>query len=176
MLYIGVMTQTIGIYAGSFDPLTNGHLSVIHTAARLFDTLIIAVGHNPAKKTMFTPEERVAMIDASVTSSRSTTIRVASFSGRYLAHVAIDHCATHIVRGIRNAADLDAEYTQAQFNRDIAEKYDPFWRLDTIFIPTHPDTAHISSSAVKSLMGICTWEDIAEEYVPTAVLEGLKKK
>ena len=175
------MPQHIGIYGGSFDPITYGHMSVINKAARLFDKLIIAVGVNPAKKPMFGILERIELIrhsvkDASWATTREADIIVIGFEGRYLVHVAIDMGATHIVRGIRNATDFEAEYTQATFNDEIAMNYKDGHSIQTVFLPASIGSAHISSSAVKSLIGFDGWEANVRDLVPSPVFHSIVKQ
>jgi pantetheine-phosphate adenylyltransferase len=100
-------SKRLGVYAGSFDPLTIGHLWMIQEGGRLFDHLIVAVGANPDKKPTFTVEHRPAMLRESCQPFRN--VSVASYSNLYLIDYARSVNATHILRGIRSAADYEYE-------------------------------------------------------------------
>jgi len=132
----------IGIYAGSFDPITLGHLDVLERARRLFDKVIVAIGHNSHKATLFTLDERLAMLRES--SRKWRDVEIASFKG-----LTVDYAksvkASALIRGVRTADDLHAEMAMAEMNRLLAEK------IETIFIPTNPIYFHISSSLVKDV-------------------------
>lgn len=104
---VSLLSRRIGVYAGSFDPITNGHQWVIREGARLFDELVVAVGVNPAKKGLFSVEERLAQIRDAV--SDLPNVRVTEFHGSYLVHYAMDQGATHILRGLRGSGDLESE-------------------------------------------------------------------
>lgn len=175
------MPRTIGIYAGSFDPITYGHMSVIDKAVTLFDKLYIAVGVNPAKKPMFSALDRVHLIresveEASAFNTRHADINVISFDNRYLVHVAMDLGCTHIVRGIRNAVDFDYEYSQAWHNSHIAMHYDEgkVSNIETVFLPASDSSVHVSSSAVKGLVGLDGWEPIVNDLVPDPVFKAIQ--
>jgi pantetheine-phosphate adenylyltransferase len=109
--------QRLGVYAGSFDPLTIGHLWMIEQGARLFDRLTVAVGVNPDKKYSFPLEERLRMLRESTKPFQK--VSVASFSNRYLIHYAQLIGATHILRGIRTESDYEFERTMRNINGDL---------------------------------------------------------
>jgi pantetheine-phosphate adenylyltransferase len=94
--------QRTGVYAGSFDPITNGHLWMIEQGARLFDQLVVTVGINPEKKYTFTLDERLAMLRESIESIPN--VSVTTFSNRYLIHYAQSINTSHILRGIAPSA------------------------------------------------------------------------
>ena len=101
------MSERVAIYAGSFDPPTNGHLWMIERGAELFDRLIVAIGTNPAKKGMFTVAERMEMLEKATV--RLFNVRVSEFTNKYLIHYAKSLGARFILRGIRNATDQEFE-------------------------------------------------------------------
>ena len=101
------MNMTKAIYAGSFDPLTNGHLDIINRATKLFDEVIVAVGINPDKKYSFSDFERVDMIKS--VCAENQKVKVNSMGNDLLVHYANKVGATHIIRGIRSHKDFDDE-------------------------------------------------------------------
>jgi len=132
----------LGVYAGTFDPITRGHLSVIERAARLFDRLLVVVAINPDKQPLFSPEERVAMIREVTATWRN--VECASTAG-YVVELAAARGARHLVRGVRSCTDVEAEIALANMNRVLAPA------IETVFIPAHPELSEISSSRLKQL-------------------------
>lgn len=106
----------IAIYPGSFDPITLGHLSVIRRAKGLSEKLIVLVVHNPSKKNLFTSQERVQLIEASLKELGLTGIEVRESSSGLLANIAKDLGAEILIKGLRTAADLDYELQFASMN------------------------------------------------------------
>ena len=157
----------MGVYAGSFDPLTVGHLWMIEQGTRLFDRLIVAVGVNPEKKYTFTVEERLRMLKDSTKSFSNVT--VASFSNRYLIDYAHSVGASHILRGIRTESDYEFERAMRNINGDL----DP--GICTVFLMPPRGIAEVSSSMVRGLIGPVGWEKIVRKYVPGAVYKRLLK-
>ena len=129
-----------GIYPGSFDPITLGHLDIIKRAACVVDKLIIGVLNNSAKKSLFTPEERVAMIQK--VTSDIPNVEVENFNG-LLVDFADQKQAHIIVRGLRAISDFEYELQIAQTNRKVNSK------VDTMFFTTSEEYSYISSSIVK---------------------------
>lgn len=150
----------VGVYAGSYDPFTYGHLSVVRGACRVFDDIVIAVGHNPNKHTsgLFTPEQRLSMIESYLREAEQRDpetflvdgdhprCRVQIFDARQLL---IDFARTlqpcALIRGLRAVTDFEAEMGIADANR----RQEP--TIQTVFIPAQADAAFISSSIVKEL-------------------------
>lgn len=134
---------SVAVYAGSFDPPTLGHLNIIERAARLCEKLIVVVGDNPTKKTLFSAVERVEMLQDEV-KNLDHNIEVALWT-----HLIVDFAkgegATLLIRGIRSAADFEYEYQLAQINKVIDDE------IETIFLPTEQSLSLISSSVVKEL-------------------------
>ncbi len=136
-------TMAVALYPGSFDPIHNGHLSVIEIAAPLFDQLIVAVGHNPAKPSgMLTGPERADMITTSV--AHLPNVRVELFTG-LVTVAANDHGADCLVKGIRSASDLDAEMLQANMNAESGNG------IPTVFIPGIGPHALVSSRYIREI-------------------------
>jgi pantetheine-phosphate adenylyltransferase len=159
--------QRFGVYAGSFDPLTVGHLWMIEQGVRLFDRLIVAVGVNPEKKYKFSVEERLIMLEE--TTKRFRNVSVAAFSNRYLIHHAQEAGATHILRGIRTESDYEFERTMRNINGDLDST------ICTVFLMPPRGIAEVSSSMVKGLIGPAGWQKIVRKYVPQPVYNRLLK-
>lgn len=132
----------IAVCPGSYDPVTLGHLDIVRRAAPLFDTLYVAVLDNPRKRPLFTVEERVEML-RDVTADLPT-VMCESFSG-----LVVDYAdrrgANVIVRGVRSQADYEYELPMAAMNRELRP------HVETLFMPTAPMYAQVSSSLVKEV-------------------------
>lgn len=159
------MTLRRALYAGSFDPPTNGHMWVIEEGARLFDELIVVVGQNPTKRSAWSVEERVAIL--STCCAHLPRVEVRRFDGRYLVRVAADLEAQYLLRGVRNAADFAYEQTIRNVNRDMEPS------VETVFMITPRELAEVSSSTVRSMVGFEGWVEIVSRYVPAPVLRRL---
>ena len=152
------------IYPGSFDPITAGHLDVIHRAARLFDELVVAVAHNDQKKSMFTTGERMALIRENTASVGN--IRVASFDG-LLVEFARRENAAAVVRGLRAVSDFEFEFQMALMNR----KLEP--AIETIFLTPREEFTYLSSRIVKEIARL---GGNVEAFVPPSVASALREK
>lgn len=126
---------------GSFDPVTRGHLDVIARAAALFDEVIVAVGVNPSKSRLFSPEERLDMLVE--VCAPYPNVRIAGFSGLLTAFCQ-ENDIQAIVKGLRAVSDFDYEQQMAQMNRHLTG-------VDTIFVPTSPQWTFVASSLVKEV-------------------------
>ncbi len=162
------MAMMKGIYAGSFDPPTNGHLWVIRRGAEMFDTLVVAVGVNPHKQGMFTVQERERMLKQVL--AGNPNIEVTSFENKFLVHFAESIGARYILRGIRSTADYQIERSTVQVNMDINPN------ISTVFLIPPAEIAKISSGLVKGLVGPEGWEDVVRGYVPKEVYTELLRK
>ncbi len=149
------------VYAGSFDPVTRGHVWVIEQGAQLFDELVVAVGANPEKQSTFTVEERIEFLEEAA--APFSNVEVTSFSHRFLIHYAQEKEANFILRGIRNPADFESEQVMRIINSDI----DP--EITTVFLMPPRKYAEISSSFVRGLVGPKGWENVVRPYVPASV-------
>lgn len=129
---------------GSFDPVTVGHLDIFARTASLYDEVIIAVGSNMSKNALFTPTERVAMIEEACVDWPS--VHVTLFSG-LLVDFCVEHDVDVIVKGLRSGGDYDYELAMAQMNRKLTG-------VDTAFLPTAPDLAYVSSSLVREVASL----------------------
>ncbi len=160
------------VYAGSFDPLTNGHVWVIERAVTLFDELTIAIGVNPSKSYFLTAEERKSNIQSLIDERdwAGTKVDVKIIENQFLARFAESISASCLIRGMRSEADFSYEYAMAQANKALAPK------IESIYLMPPPHLAQVSSSLVKSLIGPTDWEDLVKDYVPAAVFESILKK
>ncbi len=157
------------VYAGTFDILTYGHLWMIKTGARMFDELIVAVGENSAKKTMFTAEERRAMI-VEVLEPLGLGVTIDVFADQYLVDYAMHRGARFLLRGIRTSADYEYERTLRVVNSEIRKG------VTSVFLMPPPKLAAVASSMVKSLFGPVGWEKEVAWYVPPQVLQRILQK
>lgn len=151
------------IYAGTFDPVTNGHLWMIEQANRLFDEVVVAIGENPDKKTLSSLEERLEILREATLDL--TNVRITSFENQYLIDFAIQEGAEFIVRGIRNSHD----YAYEQAIRNVNEDINP--NITTVFLTPPRHLAEVSSSLVKGLIGPTGWEKLVSTYIPETVLQ-----
>lgn len=143
--------MSMAIYAGTFDPITTGHLSVVRQAVHLFSHLRILVAVNPTKRSLFTPDERVAMIRDVVRLFPNVSV---DHTDRLVIEYARDIAATFLVRGIRGSSDAQFETELAQMNRSLAPE------ITTILLPAEAHLSTVSSSKLKELLQ--TGEDAAE--------------
>lgn len=135
------MTAPIAVFPGTFDPITIGHVSIVQRALPLFERIIVGMGVNRSKSTLFDAAQREAWIRESF--QGEAKVQVMTFEG-----LTVDLCkqvgATYILRGIRNSTDHGYERSIALMNRDLAG-------VETIFLPAAPEHAHISSTIVREL-------------------------
>ena len=133
--------KTIAIYPGSFDPITNGHIDLIHRACKLFDKVIIAITQNANKTSLLSIDQRIEAVEASITSISNT--RVLSFNS-LLVDFAKDHNAQIIIRGLRAVSDFEYEFQLAGMNRKLNNN------IETIFLMSDVENQIISSKFVTS--------------------------
>ncbi len=161
------------VYAGSFDPLTNGHVWVIQRAVHLFDELTIAIGVNPSKDYFLTAEERKSHIQSLIDDQENWTdckVDVAIIENQFLAKFAATKQASCLIRGIRSEADFSYEYAMAQANRALAPS------IESIYLMPPPHLAMVSSSLVKSMIGPEGWQDLVKDYLPDSVYQTIVSK
>jgi pantetheine-phosphate adenylyltransferase len=153
------------VYAGSFDPPTNGHLWMIEQGLELFDHLYVAIGSNPSKSYTFSVDDRMEMLAESLPSCERLTI--SHFDNRYLVDYAKQVDAQYILRGIRSPGDYEYERVMRHINGDMAPE------ITTTFLMPPRDIAELSSSMIKGLTGPDGWESIVQRYVPAPVMQRL---
>jgi len=153
------------VYAGSFDPPTNGHMYMIEKGADLFGRLVVAVGVNPNKSYTFPLRARLDML-RECTSGRGN-VEVDSFEGQFLAHYAHSKGAGYILRGIRSDEDYRFEHAMRNVNEDLEPG------LTTVLLIPPREICEVSSSFVKGLVGFSGWEQVIKPYVPEPVYKRL---
>ncbi|EQD53956.1 pantetheine-phosphate adenylyltransferase [mine drainage metagenome] len=158
----------IGVYAGSFDPPTNGHVWMIKEGAKLFDKLIIAIGENSEKRYSFSIEQRIEMLKG-ITKGMDN-VSVTYFENMFLVDYAKKIGAKFILRGIRDSKDYEYEKSIRSVNEDIGKS------IMTVFLMPPNRLSAVSSSLVKGLVGTAGWERVVKGYVPSAVVGYLKAK
>lgn len=158
------MEQSLAVYAGSFDPVTFGHLDLIERASKLFSEVVIAIGVHPARKPLFTVEERIALLREVTKGIKNA--RVDSFEG-LLIHYCARIGARCVVRGLRAVTDFEYELQIAHANADMAPD------IDTIFLPTSTSYGFISASLVRE---IASHRGNVRSYAPGVVCDALDLK
>ena len=154
------------VYTGSFDPITLGHLNVIERSSRLVDDLVVGVGRNIDKQSMFTAEERVELIQR--TTSHLSNVEVRLFTG--LAVKFVRECdARVIIRGVRSLSDMETEFTMTLANR----KLDP--EVETVFLMADDEFSHVSSSLIKQITPLAGDAELSR-FVPAAIIADLRAK
>lgn len=153
------------IYPGSFDPFTNGHLDIVQRAAKLFDTVIVAIANNGEKKTpLFTLKERVALVQESIGSMPN--VKVDSFTGLLVDYVE-SRGGQAVIRGLRAISDFEFEFQLALMNRKLNE------RVETIFMMPKETFTFLSSRIIKEIARL---HGDVRAFVPAHVEAALKKK
>ncbi len=162
--------MTVGVFAGTFDPITYGHTSIIHRALKFCDHLVIAIGINSAKKPLFSLEERISFIKDE-TYVFNSNISVQTFDGLLVDFVeglkAVRTPGKILIRGVRSVADFDYEANLANIN----QKLNPM--IETVLLVSDPEVAIVSSSMVKE---IARFGHDVRKFVPPTVSEALIKK
>lgn len=154
------------VYTGSFDPITLGHLNVIQRGSRLFDTLIVGIGVNVEKASLFTFEERSELVRQ--VAAPFGNVEVRSYTGLSVAFVR--ECGARVMlRGVRPLTDIEAEMTMMLANRQL----DP--DIETVFLMADPQYAHVSSSLIKQITPLAG-DEALRRFVPDEVVRALRKK
>ena len=153
-----------GIYPGSFDPVTLGHMDIIERATKIFDKVIVAVLNNPAKQTSFTVEERVTLLKRAT--EHLPTVEEDSFEGLLADYAKLCH-ATAIVKGLRALSDFEYEFQMALTNQRLNKG------LETVFLTTSSDNMFLSSSVVKD---IARFGGDISTLVPSCILNDIKQR
>lgn len=162
------MSERIGIYPGTFDPITKGHLHIIQRASKLVDRLVIAVADNPKKSPLFGIDERLAMVEADIATLRDKAcpIEVDRFSELLISY-AERKGATCLFRGLRAVSDFEFEFQMTGMNAKMAPD------IETVFLMASDKWQFVSSSFIKE---ICSLGGNVAEFVTPAVDAKLKEK
>lgn len=163
------MAERIGVYPGTFDPITKGHLDIVRRGVKLVDRLVIGVATNPGKSPMFTLEERVAMVHRETEHLKNADggrIEVVSFDS-LLMDFAVSQNATVIVRGLRAVSDFEYEFQMAGMNQRLNPN------IETVFLMADVALQPIASRLVKE---IAMYGGRISDFVPARVAEDVMKK
>lgn len=156
----------IGVYTGTFDPITLGHLNVIRRSARLFDQLIVGVGVNTKKQPLFSPAERLDMV-------RRVTASCGNVEVHFFHGLAVDfvrECHAHVmIRGVRPLTDIAAEFTMMMANRQLAPE------IETVFLMADEEFSHVSSSLIKEIAPLAN-DEMLTRFLPPEVIPVLRQK
>ena len=158
------MKRHIAIYPGSFDPITNGHMDIIHRGLEIFDQVIIVVARNSEKNSLFSVDERVELIGR--LTEGNERVEVDTFDGLLVDYV-VSREARVILRGLRAVSDFEYEFQLAQMNHSISHQ------IETLFMMTSTQNAYLSSSIVKE---VASHGGDIRKFVPPLVAEELDKK
>ena len=151
--------MNIGIYPGSFDPVTNGHIDIIRRSAKLVDTLIVAILQNTNKNSLFSEEERIRLLHESCADIKN--LQIECFSG-LLVDFAKAKNADLIIRGLRALTDFEYEFQMAQMNKHLYKD------IETIFLVTDVKYSFLSSSAIKE---VAKFGGNVRDFVPQVVAD-----
>lgn len=173
VMKLKLQSKRVGIVSGSFDPITNGHLYLVKKALEMMDHVVIVLATNPNKKGMFTPDERHELVGKALLEAGLDINRI---NGIILppAEMVVSYAkaigAKYIIRGLRNSTDFEYEHQIELVQCTIAPQ------VDTLYLMTPRELTEVSSSMVKSVVGLHGWRKIAAKYVPAAVLAALEGK
>ena len=154
--------KRIGIYAGSFDPPTKGHLWMIEQGAQLFDELVVVLGVNPDKKGFLTGNQRMDALRGMLVGGPAN-VRVEKMQGGFLVDFARRLGATHLLRGIRNTIDFEYEKSMDRMNARMEPE------IRTVYLMPPPELEAVSSSFVRGFAGVQGWQRWVESCVPANV-------
>lgn len=159
--------MTKAIYAGSFDPFTMGHLNILNRGAKLFDEVIVAIGTNTSKKALFTPEEKLEMIQEVVAESSADNVRVILHAEGLTVDLAKEEGAEVMLRGIRSLTDMEYEMNIASMNK--TQNSD----VESVFLMADEKYRFISSSLIKE---IAMFNGDMSDMVPDKIAKRMKEK
>ncbi len=163
------MIRPVGLYAGSFDPITNGHVDVVRSAASFCGRIVIAIGAHPGKAPLFSLDEKRELIHAAtrdIATLSGCEIVVASFGGLAV-EAAKENGATLLLRGLRDGTDFDYEMQMAGMNRAMAPG------VQTVFLPASPEVRHITGTLVRQ---IASMHGDVSSFAPAAAAAALRAR
>ena len=156
----------IAVYTGSFDPITLGHLNIIERARKLVDTLIVGIGVNVEKQSLFTLDERLKLVRQ--VTAKWDNVRVQTFEG--LAVKFVRECQARVmIRGVRPLTDIAAEFTVMMANRQL----DP--EIETVFLMADEEFSHVSSTLIKQIAEFSD-DEMLVRFVPAEIIGQLRQK
>lgn len=159
--------QRIAVYTGSFDPITLGHLHIIDRARKLFDSLVIGIGINAEKQSLFSPEQRRELVC-------QVTAPFPNVSVRFFDGLAVEFVRSLgsrvMVRGIRPLTDIAGEFTMMMANRQLDEE------IETVFLMADERFAHVSSSLLKQIARVSDNDDQLAKFVPREIITPLREQ
>lgn len=165
--------EHLALYPGSFDPITYGHLDVVRRGRHLFDRIVVAVGRNPGKDSLFSVDERITMTRTLIAEMVAAEPDAAPVTVESYAGLTVDFAhqisATALLRGIRNLSDLQNEIQQALTNREVAG-------LETVFIVAGQDFAYTSSSLIRQITAMGKDMMALSSMVPAIIIDKLRDK
>ena len=160
------MTARVAVYTGSFDPITHGHLNIIQRSSGLFERLVIGIGVNIDKKSLFSVEERMDL--ARLVTAAYDNVEVVDFEG-----LAVDFVrslgAQVMVRGVRPMTDVSGEFSMLLANRQLAPE------IETVFLMADSEYAHVSSSLIKQLAPLAT-DEMLTRFIPSEIVPAMRAK
>ncbi len=163
----GQVGSRVAVYTGSFDPVTLGHLHIIERASPLFDELVIGIGINADKRSLFEPDQRIELVTR--VTGHLPNVRVAVFTG-----LAVDFVksikARVMVRGIRPLTDIAGEFTMMMANQQL----DP--EIETVFLMAAEQYAHVSSSLLKQIAMLSDNDEQLAKFVPREIIPSLRER
>ncbi len=157
--------ENIAVYAGSFDPISNGHINIIERSVKLFDKVIVGVLENINKSYWFSKEDRIKMIRESLSPEIRERVEIIAFEGLLVDFMYIHH-ATVLIRGLRAVSDYEYELQMHLTNQTLAHK-----EIETVFLPSVRENLYLSSSLIKE---IARFNGDVSEFVPRCVVEYIK--
>lgn len=161
--------KKVAVYAGSFDPPTLGHLWMMQQGAALFDELVVVSAVNPDKKGFFSLARRRAALD-SLLIDLPDNVRICELSQGFLAEYALSIGATHLLRGIRNAADFDYEKTICRVNAQMVPQ------LQTVFLTPPAELENVSSALIRGFVGQPGWQNWVRSFVTPSVFRLIEEQ
>ncbi len=161
--------QRIGLYAGSFDPPTNGHLWMIQRGAELFDELVVVLAVNPDKRSFLTLEQRQSLLTCMLQKVPSN-VRLSTVEQGFLVDFAREVGASFLLRGVRNSIDFEYEKSMARMNARMEPD------IRSVFLMPPGELEEISSSMVRGFIGVPGWQRWVRTCVPECVYEMIAKQ
>ncbi len=160
------MDNRVAVYTGSFDPITLGHMNVIERGRRLVDHLIIGIGTNVEKEELFTPQERLQLVQRVTEKWDNVEVRV--FES--LAVQFVRECDARVmIRGVRPLTDIAAEFTMMMANRQLDED------VETVFLMADEDFSHISSTLIKQI-AVMSSDKMLSRFIPEEIIPEVRQK